>query len=117
MPAAQKVADSRYDRSAEAWLRASKTAFIELCGKDAECSAQRDQRVQAVATLDDVKDRLPLAIAARDATRGEVSLSIAASKAAIIDPERPELKASQQLTAALVEPCAGVALAEPSGQP
>jgi len=110
MPEAQKLADSRYDRSTEAWLRASKTAFTELCAKDAECSGLRDQRVQANAALEDVNERLPLAIAARDATRREVSAAESASKAAIIDPERPALKAAQQLTLALAEQCEGVPL-------
>ena len=108
MPEAQKAADARYDRSAEAWLRASKTAFIELCGKDSECSGLRDQRVQSNATLEDVKERLPLALAARDATRRELDAALGASKAAIIDPERPRLKTAQQLTLALAEVCEGV---------
>lgn len=113
MPEAQKLADTRYDRSAEAWLRASKTAFTDLCGKDPECSALRDQRMQANATLEDVNERLPLAMAARDATRRELDAALSTSKAAIIDPERPALKAAQQLTLALAEQCEGVPLEAP----
>jgi hypothetical protein len=110
MPEAQKLADTRYDRSSEAWLRASKTAFTELCSKDAECSTLRDARVQANATLEDVNERLPLAIAARDATRRAVDAAESASKAAIVDPDRPAWKAAQQLTLALREQCEGVPL-------
>jgi hypothetical protein len=108
MPEAQKIADGRYDRSAEAWLRASKTAFTDLCGKDTECNALREQRMQANATLGDMDERLPLAIAARDAQRGAVEAALDASKGTVIDPERPALKAAQQLTLALAEQCEGV---------
>ena len=110
MPEAQKIADTRYDRSAEAWLRASKTAFTELCGKDTECNTLREQRMQANATLGDMDERLPLAVAARDAQRAAVAAALEASKGAVIDPERPALKAAQQLTLALAEQCEGVPL-------
>ena len=110
MPEAQKAADARYDRSAEAWLRASKTAFTELCGKDTECNTLREQRMQANATLGDMDERLPLAVAARDAQRAAVAAALEASKGAVIDPERPALKAAQQLTLALAEQCEGVPL-------
>src|SRR4051812_4437389 len=49
-PIAQKVADSRYPRSSEAWLRAYRIAYEDACVHDTECNGLRTQVADAKGT-------------------------------------------------------------------
>jgi hypothetical protein len=105
MPIAQQRADARYPRSSEAWLRASKSAYNDLCAADASCSAQKRQSFEAGVALGDLDERLVLARAARDAMRGDTQQASQASAAAILHPEYPQLKQAQALVTELRERC------------
>jgi hypothetical protein len=119
-PGAQKLADSRYERSDEAWVRAHRAALNEACRQDAECSRLNESNAQAGVTLADLDERLPLARAARDAvvgtgaTRSVVDWPAVTKAAAdvILHPEYPALKQAQELTRELPERCAGVGAQE-----
>ena len=109
MPLAQQRADARYPRSSEAWLRANKSAYHDLCTADEVCRTQKERELQAGDTLRDLDERLVLARAARDAARGDVDGASRASAAAILHPEYPQLKQAQARVAELRERCAGIA--------
>ncbi|HMI90665.1 MAG TPA: hypothetical protein VK509_04845 [Polyangiales bacterium] len=107
LPIAQLRADTRYPRSSEAWLRASKSAYNELCTADATCSAQKRDSFEAGVALDDLDERLALARAARDAMRGDSQAASQASAATILHPEYPQLKQAQARVSELRERCPG----------
>ncbi len=104
-PAAQKLADARYDRSSGAWLRAYQSAYHEACERDAECAALNQKNAEAKATIEDLSDRLVLARAARDAATGDSQAARTAAAAVIVHPEYPQLKQAQQLESAAYERC------------
>jgi hypothetical protein len=104
-PGAQKVADGRYPRSSEAWLRAYRTAYEDACAKDDECNGLRQKSADAKILLDDFVDRVPLAQAAQRAASGDVQAAKAAAKAVIVHPEFPQWKQAQALTLASYELC------------
>lgn len=104
-PAAQKLADGRYDRSNGAWLRAYQSAYHEACVKDGECNKLTHDNAEATAALEDLAERLVLARAAREAGGGEVARAQEASKAVIVHPEYPQLKLAQQLTQTAFDNC------------
>jgi hypothetical protein len=112
-PIAQKVADSRYPRSSEAWLRAYRIAYGDACARDTECSGLKTQVADAKGTIEDFADRVPLARAALQAVSGDVEAAKLAAKAAIPHPEFPQLKEAQGLTQVMYERCKDV----PAGKP
>jgi hypothetical protein len=105
LPVAQQRADARYPRSSEAWLRASKSAYNDLCSADGECSIQKRKNLEAGAEISDLDERLALARFARDAADGDVESAARASAAAILHPEYPQLKQAQARVGALRERC------------
>jgi hypothetical protein len=113
-PLAQKVADSKYPRSSEAWLRAYRIAYEDICTHDTECDGLKNQLAEAKGTIEDFADRMPLARAAQRAMSGDVEAAKVAAKAAIPHPEFPQLKEAQQLTETMYERCKGVPAAKPS---
>ncbi|MFI5309549.1 MAG: hypothetical protein ACHQ53_19490 [Polyangiales bacterium] len=104
-PAVQKLADARYPRSSSAWLRAYQSAYHDACARDPECSALTERGIQAKATLDDFRDRLPLAKAALEASDGAAETASSAAKAAIVHPDYPQLKKAQLLSATAYQRC------------
>lgn len=112
-PLAQKVADSKYPRSSEAWLRAYRIAYEDACSRDTECDGLKNQLAEAKGTIEDFADRVPLARAAQAAMRGDVEAAKLAAKAAIPHPEFPQLKEAQQLTQTMYERCKDVPAAKP----
>lgn len=107
-PIAQKVADGKYPRSSEAWLRAYRIAYEDACTKDTECDGLKNQLAEAKGTIEDFADRVPLARAAQRAMNGDLEAAKLAAKAAIPHPEFPQLKEAQQLTQTMVERCKAV---------
>jgi hypothetical protein len=107
-PAAQKIADGRYDRSSGAWARANEFALHDLCSKDNECRAQKERNVRAQAALRDLDERLALARAAAIAARDQSTDADSAAAAVIVHPEYPALKSAQQLGRSASELCAGL---------
>jgi hypothetical protein len=105
LPVAQQRADGRYPRSSEAWLRASKSAYNDLCAADREGSVQKRNSLEAEVELGDVDERLALARLARDAADGDVEAAARASAAAILHPEYPQLKQAQARVSELRERC------------
>jgi hypothetical protein len=108
-PAAQKLADARYDRNNSAWLRAYQSSYHDACARDPECSSLTQRKIEAKATIDDLVDRLSLARAAHEAALGEAEKAKAAAAATIVDPKFPQLKQAQQLSAVAYEKCKAVA--------
>jgi hypothetical protein len=108
LPVAQHAADRRYPRSSEAWLRASKSAYNDLCAADSECSAQKHQSFEAGVALEELDERLVLARAARDAMPGDTDGASRASAAALLHPEYPQLKQAQARVVELRERCQGL---------
>jgi hypothetical protein len=105
LPIAQQRADGRYPRSSEAWLRASKSAYNDLCAADGECSVQKRNSLEAGVELGDLDERLALARLARDAADDDVEAAARASAAAILHPEYPQLKQAQARIGELRERC------------
>lgn len=112
-PGTFELADSRYPRSSDAWVRAQQFALHDACNKDPECSAVRRKQDEITLTLTDLDERLAPARAAADAMRGAIAKASEASAAAFPHPEMPGLKAAQQATRDAAKACEGVA--EPSG--
>jgi len=108
-PAAQKLADTRYDRNNSAWLRAYQSAYHDACDHDAECKSTTERSAQAKATLYDLQDRIPLARAALAASDGPAEAAKGASAAVIVHPEYPQLKQAQQLSDAAYARCKDLA--------
>jgi hypothetical protein len=104
-PAAQKLADGRYDRSSEAWRRAHEAALNDACKHDSECSTLKQRNGDAQRTIADLDERLPLARAARAALELGPQQAKQAAQAAIVHPEFPLLKQAQSATAAVYELC------------
>jgi hypothetical protein len=113
-PIAQKIADSKYPRSSEAWLRAYRIAYEDTCTHDTECDGLKNQLAEAKGTIEDFADRVPLARAAQRAMSGDVEAAKVAANAAIPHPEFPQLKEAQQLTHTMYERCKDVPAAKPS---
>ncbi len=112
-PATFELADARYPRSSDAWVRAQRFALHDACNKDPECSAERRKQDEIQLSLTDLDERLVPARAAATAMRGPLAQAGEASAAAFPHPEMPGLKAAQQATRDAVKACEGVA--EPSG--
>ena len=104
--AANRIADQRYIPGSEGWSRGRAVVFDSLCAKDDECSKLKHAIPDAQNTIKDLEERLPLAVAARQALDGNASGAKAAADAAIIDPERPALKLAQAASAQTQEVCA-----------
>jgi hypothetical protein len=113
-PIAQKVADGKYPRSSEAWLRAYRIAYEDVCTHDTECDGLKNQLAEAKGTIDDFADRVPLARAAQRAMSGDPEAAKLAAKAAVPHPEFPQLKEAQQLTQTMYERCKDVPAPKPS---
>jgi hypothetical protein len=113
-PIAQKVADGKYPRSSEAWLRAYRIAYEEACSQDTECDGLKNQLAEAKGTIEDFADRVPLARAAQRAMSGDLEAAKLAAKAAIPHPEFPQLKEAQQLTQTMYERCKSVPATKPA---
>jgi hypothetical protein len=113
-PLAQKAADAKYPRSSEAWLRAYRIAYEDICARDTECDGLKNQVADAKATIEDFADRVPLARAAQRAMSGDLEAAKLASKAVVPHPEFPQLKEAQQLTQQMIERCKDVPPAKPS---
>jgi hypothetical protein len=115
-PAAQKLADGRYDHSNSAWLRAYQSAYHEACAKDAECARLTHDSAEATTALEDLQERLVLARAAREIATGDPARAQKASQAVIVHPEYPQLKLAQQLTETTYKLCTDQT-AKPQGKP
>jgi hypothetical protein len=113
-PLAQKAADAKYPRSSEAWLRAYRIAYEDICARDTECDGLKNQVADAKGTIEDFADRVPLARAAQRAMGGDLEAARLASKAVVPHPEFPQLKEAQQLTQTMYERCEAVPTAKPS---
>lgn len=113
-PGTFKLADSRYPRSSDAWVRAQQFALHDACNKDPECSAEQRKRDEVQLTLTDLDERLVPARAAAEAVRGPITRAVEASAAAFPHPEMPGLKAAQQATRDAAKACEG--LSEPSSR-
>jgi hypothetical protein len=107
-PATFKLADARYPRSSDAWVRAREFALHDACNKDGECSAEKRKQDEAELALSDLDERLGPARAAAAAIRGPLAQAAEASKAALVHPEFPSLKAAQEATRAAQTECAGL---------
>lgn len=116
-PAAQKAADSRYDRSSEAWARAHTIALNDACAKDAECRALKRKNADARTLLADLDERLPLARAAQTAAGATAEEAAKAAAATIVHPEYPQLKRARELAAQAVELCKDVPHAPATAAP
>jgi hypothetical protein len=107
-PGAQNSADSRYDRSSSAWLRAYQSAYHDACTADAECAGLTQKNIDAKAAVEDLDERLGLARAARDAAGGDLQRAATAAAAVIVHPEYPQLKQAQLLTRTMQDRCKGL---------
>jgi hypothetical protein len=107
-PGAQKVADGRYPRSSEAWLRAYRTAYEDACAKDSECNRRRQQSSDAKIAVEDLADRLPHAQAALAAARSDAEQARQAAKAVVGHPEFAQYQQAQTLSIAAYKACQAV---------
>lgn len=111
--AARANADRLYQAGSDAWMRGYHVAHSDLCMKDRECSRLKHGLAQSESALKDLDERLSLARAALTAIDEDLAKAKARAQAAILDPERPSLKAAQAAVDEALSQCKDVPAEEP----